>query len=102
MKARKRVRPLASFPFNQDLLDALAAEAKAKSVPQALIVRRALRAYLEDADALKPIGKVFGPTSREKGRIRFKTIEEAQESWRPGDELKVTTTGGVVIERRQR
>jgi hypothetical protein len=58
-----------SYPMDVDLITGLAKLAKIERVPMASIVRRALRRELEDAGVVKPLGKVFGPTSRSYGRI---------------------------------
>jgi hypothetical protein len=85
--------------MDTDLIAGLKRLAKAERVPMAQIVRRALRIHLEDAGAVKPLAKTFGPTTRAHGRMRFDTLDDAQQSKRPGDQIQRTSTGGVRIVR---
>jgi len=100
-KPKKVVRKklLSTFTVDRELLRALRQQARREGENQSLLVRRALRAYLESVGALTPAGKIFGPTRRASGRTSFPTREAALESMRPGDRLRPTPRGAWVIER---
>ena len=89
-----------SFAIDPDLRDGLRQVKERDGVAESEQIRRAVRVWLEQRDAIKPPGKVYGPTSRASRRGQyFRTRREAQTYLddHPGSTMRQAGKQWVVI-----